>query len=132
MIIYFAHPIVTYFTQREQTALDYIRNEYPDAQVINPSKYSISPKKFKFKFYLDRVLKADTFIFITLSGNIIGKGIHDELKFARKKNKSIYFLTEAGEFIDYFTIHKIPTSSWQRYARVKVMADDQTKHTKHV
>lgn len=120
MIIYFAHPIKTYFTQRERLMLGYIHTHYPEATVINPSKYYSEGKKFKFTFYLDRVLKADTFIFCGFGGRVIGKGIYEEVKFARKHKKTVYFLSDAGELVDNFTIFRLPKSDWQRYARVKI------------
>jgi len=119
MIIYFAHPIKTYGTPREARAMKLIKERFPDAQIIDPSIYTTDPRKFKFKHFLIRVKKCDLLIFMPFFGHVIGKGIYDELMFAKKEGKKILYLNlSSGTFWKKMNLIRFGKNDWQKYAMV--------------
>jgi len=127
MVIYFAHPMQTYGTPKERHVLNHIRDEFPTAKIIDPSKFSTNPDKFRFQHYLKHVKACDLFIFMPVRGDLIGKGIYEEVKYAHKIGKRILYFAHPIFYNRFRLIQR--GNDWQYYARVVAWMDEDSDNS---
>jgi len=120
--IYFAHPIITYYSRLEYKALEAIKRKYPKSEIDNPSKYPSN----KMSFYLERVRIADCIIFMANHRGFIGKGVFDEINYAEKLNKEVlYYNFERNLFTYHFKIQGLSEVDWENYAIIRDESNEE-------
>jgi len=92
MKVYYAHPMVEYGTRREREELNIIRRKAPDAEVINPARYSGDPGKTHehMEFYHGLVDECDVVVYSDVEGEFISAGVGEEVGYALEKGKPVY------------------------------------------
>lgn len=86
-IIYFAHAMTDYGTERESTALATIRNRFPVSYIINPSdpEHAAAATAFKradqnaMDYFLALAREADYLAFLPTHDDKIGPGVMKEI-----------------------------------------------------
>lgn len=92
--IYYAHHILKYGTAIEAHEIDLIKDNFPDAEIINPS---IDIEQLKEGRTVENIMEdcffrirtCDSLVFSTLSG-VIGRGVFAEIAFAESLDKDVY------------------------------------------
>ncbi len=124
LLIYFAHPLVTYGSQLEKEALKVIEKNYTESEIINPAKIQSTD----MEVFFDQVRLADIVIFTTTVRRWIGKGVFDEIQLAQSLNKKILFLEPVKQqFFQDFKIEEHSKSDWQNYAKIRVRNEDKDR-----
>ncbi len=119
--VYFAHPMITYGSVREEEALEAIAKRFPVAEIINPADLGADVEMREF-FQLVR--DADVVVFIASTNGTIGRGVHSEVEHAKRLGKKVFLLvSRTGEFHASFLIEQIPNGGWTDFAYVKEMLE---------
>lgn len=126
-IVYYAHSKMKYDTECEQKEIDIIKEVFHNSVIINPNGWIYNHKREDiimqqcFKF----ILNSDIVVFSSID-NVVGRGVYEEVEYALRHNKKVYYLNDCGCIEDFTKkdFHKIEllynkTKSWVDYARIK-------------
>ncbi len=113
---YFAHPVSTYGTEQEKTALKILRKEYPLLLCPNTDMQNFGGD---MKYYLKIVEWCDAVLVMTDKG-FIGRGVYQEIQKARKLKKPVFVIYKLRP-LELAPIQKIKITdrgNWMKYAKI--------------
>jgi len=98
-IIYYAHALQLYNTEREKHELHLIQAEFPKACIFNPNRSFIQHAKEPMKRCIDIVKdpSLSILVFSDYKGEIT-QGVYFEIQIAKKHHKELFFLTDEKIF----------------------------------
>jgi phosphoribosylaminoimidazole (AIR) synthetase len=95
-IIYYAHSMTIYGSDRENAELELLQKHFRDGLIYNPNRAYIETHKTPMKACFDVV--ADSAItglaFSTNQGHYVSLGVFAEIRCAQKRNKQIFRIHE--------------------------------------
>ena len=119
-LVYFAHPMPTYNTLAEKSAMKILMQNFSDSKIINPRYIDQTLESHEIMAVcLDYVKMSDYVVFISDEG-VIGKGVYAEIKFAEKLGKKVYYLHMDSLHTNY-KIKESDMDSWIEYAEVNII-----------
>lgn len=92
--IYYAHHQWKYGTKIEQYELDVIRRYFPKARICNPATDIDNADRTEediMRDCLETVKNSDIIVFSAVDG-CVGRGVYQEVTYADKHNKVIFFI----------------------------------------
>ena len=98
-ILYYAHSMKIYGTEREQEELDMIQAAFPQDVIYSPNRPFIQNHKDPMKACLDVILDMDTLVF-SLEKRHVSSGVLLEVKHAQKHNIPVFVL-QYGNVIEF-------------------------------
>ena len=128
-IIYYAHSLDIYNTDKEKAELKTIRNIYTQALIINPNGWiaqNMSPSNIMEQCYLYAGKICNILIFSADNNCIIGKGVYEEIKKGIENHRKVLFMHKEkfSNFSkkDFNNIKMLynSTGSWKKYAQIMV------------
>ena len=126
MLVYYAHSMLIYNTEKEREEIDLIRNY--DTTIINPNGWiqnSVNEIDIMEQCFLF-IKQTDMTIFSTLKDGVIGKGVYSEIEKALYYDKPVFYLRQNGDmkrFLekDFDKIELVNEGKdWRKYAKVKL------------
>lgn len=112
-VIYFAHPIPTYGSEREEKALALLEARFPESYINNPAKL---PGR-NMQYFLNEVKTSDMVVFMTKENRIIGRGVYREVTYAERLGKPVVFLDPITKrFYPKYQLRIIDENNWKEYA----------------
>lgn len=134
MLIYYAHSMLIYNTEKEREEIDLIKlNEGHtygnyDVTIINPNGwiYDNGNGKDVMEQCFVFIKQSDMTVFSTLKDGVIGKGVYSEIEKALYYDKSVFHLRQDGDmrrFLekDFDKIELVNEGKdWKKYAKVKL------------
>lgn len=93
-LLYYAHPMIFYGTDRERRALSLIENVFRNVQIINPRNYKLAD----MDEYIQLVKKCDMVVFECIN-DVITAGVGREVIVAMKHNIPVFQIKENKEEI---------------------------------
>ena len=126
MLVYYAHSMLIYNTEKEREEIDLIRNY--DTTIINPNGwiYNSGNEKDIMEQCFVFIKQTDMTIFSTLKDGVIGKGVYSEIEKALYYDKPVFYLRQNGDmkrFLekDFDKIELVNEGKdWRKYAKVKL------------
>lgn len=114
--MYYAHSIRKYYLPIEADELHRIQEEFPNAIIRNP-RDEIPMLDGSMEPFFEEIKRSQVLIFSEYKGSI-GRGVYDEVMFAKKHHLKIWFLRN-GKFHDKFDIRLDERKDWAiHYAKV--------------
>lgn len=113
VIVYFAHPINTYFTEYEKQSLISIKEKFPNSHIINPGeenyqeqfkKYVDNNPKEYMGFFRDLVNQCSVIVYLPFKDGKIGAGVRYEIYHLNKMYDNIYEINPRNSSIKKVTM----------------------------
>ena len=132
MLIYYAHSMLIYNTEKEKEEIEDIKKGFIfydklQDRIINPNGwiYDNGDEKSIMEQCYVFIKNCDCVVFSTLEDDIIGKGVYSEINKALEYGKNIFQLNNGKLYIfDREKYNKIEIvdkgKDWRKYAKVKL------------
>lgn len=123
-IIFYAHHLWKYGTQKEIDELCVIKKHFKDSVIINPNGWinQCGDEKYITGQCLKLVEVSDVLVFSALQDNVIGKGVYSEIETALNKGKKVFFLCDdiliRFGLYDFKSIEILRNATDRRYAQI--------------
>lgn len=91
---YYAHSMYKYDTEIEKYEIDLIKSYFPTIEILDPNKdigTDFNSDKEAMKECIKNLRNCDILIFSSING-CVGKGVQEEIEFAKKHNIPIYYI----------------------------------------
>lgn len=120
MTIYYAHHRWKYNTDIENYEIGLIQKWLPPAQIINPNGHvnQNQSEEDAMRDCFEAIKASDVLVFSSVSG-IVGRGVYDEVHFAKELHKTVLYINKNR--LCYFkgTLERVLTETDRVYAVVK-------------
>ncbi len=102
--IYYAHPMITYHTQKEAKTIQRIRENFKNIVLVNPRNFKFSD----MESYLRVVKKCDVVVFEKLNG-LVTAGVGSEVITALENEIPVFEISASGTLqrVEVFPRHKV-------------------------
>lgn len=97
--LYYAHAMLLYGTEDEEREIGYIKNAFPDHELVNPRFYQNNSKGNDMDYYKDLVSTTNTVVFSKLEGHITS-GVGQEVNHALSLGIPVLELRDNGNLAE--------------------------------
>ncbi|MHB8324795.1 MAG: hypothetical protein ACYDEA_03470 [Candidatus Dormibacteria bacterium] len=116
--VYLASPIPTYWTRRYERHLERLQGLAPAAQIVEPRNLGWDSGAWLAEGR-EVIAGCDALVAFGLAGGVIGRGVWQELVWARELGLATFHIKLSGPMVPDPVAVQLPGGSWRSWAVLK-------------